>query len=85
MPWYSSSGPDGSKMTPARFAALCGGWNDQNRGEARAFLPPMSRIVRERSWDAPELRLGIEFAPKYRFLYGYIGLIERLKDDKKST
>ena len=35
--------------------------------------------------DSPELRIGMGMAPTIRYLYGYMGLIQRAHQDKISN
>ena len=50
-----------------------------NREELRGKIPPYSRMVTSRNHPTPELRLGALYSPSVRYVYGYIGLIERLR------
>ena len=81
--WYLLSVPFGYCAPNGPF----GGLNLKDYGDrlnratpesARDLLPPYSRLIRRNARDSPEIRLGTFFAPCYRYIYGYIGLIERL-------
>ena len=48
------------------------------------FSSPLSRLATHLAGDTPELRMGSEFSPLYRFARGYIGSIQRPPADKKS-
>ena len=49
----------------------------------REYLPPMARIVQQDNRDF-ELRLGIDMCEDYRYIFGFIGLIQRLPSGKQS-
>ena len=79
----SRIGYDGDVMTPELFG---GRIRVLDRGDARAILPPMSRIVDPpRGPDCYELRLGMDISQKYRYAYGYIGPITRLETRSANT
>ena len=61
------------RFTPKDFTTLIRN-SGTNREATQRYLPPMCRLVAHRTGDTPELRLGAEIAPAYRFLFGYIGL-----------
>ena len=73
----------GVPMAPRRFAHLV---RTCNRGDIHRYLLSMARMATHsnRYGDSPDLRLGVEMAPTYRYLYGYIGLIRRAPRDKIS-
>ena len=48
-----------------------------NQDAMSTYLPPMRRIVQDGNRDF-ELRLGVECAAEHRYIFGYIGLIQRL-------
>ena len=66
------------------MAAITKNYRDANRDAVQRFLPPMSRLVTHRAGDTPELRLGMDIASIYRYVFGYIGLIQRVAPDKRS-
>ena len=51
-----------------------------DRDQIRGVVPPFARIAWPRNPSgAPELRLGTYYAPDVRYIYGYVGFIERLR------
>ena len=78
---YAPTGPFGGPNIKEYGERLHRATADQ----ARDFLPPYSRLIRRNERDAPEIRLGAHFAPTYRYVYGYVGLIERLRADSANT
>ena len=79
---------------PCEPTGPCGGPSIREYGErlsratadqARELLPPYARLMRRNERDTPEIRLGMFFAPAYRYVYGYIGLIERLERASANT
>ena len=70
-------------MAPKRFPAVA---KNASRGEIRPYMPRYSRIVSPPNrWGSFELRLGMDVAPEYRYIYGYIWLVQRLPTDRRSA
>ena len=55
------------------------------REDERLILPPFSRLIWRSNRDPPEIRLGTHVASQFRYVYGFIGLIERLKKSSANT
>ena len=90
-PFYSlvitlaNSAPTGPNGNP-NLKDYGGKLRSGNDDAIRELLPPYARLIRSRNdRDPPELRLGTHFAPCYRYVYGYIGLIERLETPSANT
>ena len=83
----SPSGVADFNAPPAKaIEAFCHGLQVDNRDLVRDLPPPICRLVWSRSKsDPPELRPGMEYAPCRRFIYGYVGVIERLRTQSANT
>ena len=71
-------------MTPQRFGEII---RSYDREQLRNFLPPCSRILEPptRASDSLEIRLGLQFFEKCRYVYGYVGAIKRLSGSRNTT
>ena len=70
-------------MTPKIFG---GKTRVLGRGEMRALLPPMCRILEPPAGsDSYELRLGRNIFEQHRYAFGYIGSIKRLPQGSANT